>query len=109
MKKCSKDEVLAVCQHGTAGQPGAGVRGGGADVSPAHANPLGGTVSAGAATISGQGTPVLQVNQNSDRAVIDWKSFNIAPGETTVSRSLPPLPRFSTASTIRIPRRFSAI
>ena len=51
--------------------------------SPAHANPVGGTVSAGAATISGQGTPVVQVNQNSDRAVIDWKSFNIAPNETT--------------------------
>ena len=51
--------------------------------SPAHANPVGGTVSAGAATISGQGTPVVQVNQASDRAVIDWKSFNIAPGEAT--------------------------
>ena len=51
--------------------------------SPAHANPVGGTVSAGTATISGQGTPVVQVNQNSDRAVIDWKSFNIAPGEST--------------------------
>jgi filamentous hemagglutinin family protein len=50
---------------------------------PAHANPVGGTVSAGSATISGQGTPVVQVNQASDRAVIDWKSFNIVPGETT--------------------------
>ena len=33
--------------------------------------------------IQGQGTPVVQVNQISDRAVIDWKSFNIAPGEAT--------------------------
>ena len=51
--------------------------------SPAQANPVGGTLSAGAAAISGQGTPVVQVNQASDRAVIDWKSFNIAPGEAT--------------------------
>jgi filamentous hemagglutinin family protein len=51
--------------------------------SSAQANPVGGTLSAGTATISGQGTPVVQVNQSSDRAVIDWKSFNIAPGETT--------------------------
>jgi filamentous hemagglutinin family protein len=50
---------------------------------PAHANPVGGTVSAGSAAIQGQGTPVVQVNQTSDRAVIDWKSFNIAPGEVT--------------------------
>jgi hypothetical protein len=41
----------------------------------ASANPQGGTISAGAATIQGQGTPVVQVNQASDRAVIDWKSF----------------------------------
>jgi len=38
--------------------------------SPAQANPVGGTLSAGAATISGQGTPVVQVNPASDRAVI---------------------------------------
>jgi len=42
----------------------------------AAANPLGGTVSAGSAAITGQGTPVVQVNQVSDRAVIDWQSFN---------------------------------
>jgi filamentous hemagglutinin family protein len=51
--------------------------------SPVAANPQGGMASAGAATIGGQGSPVLQVNQTSDRAVIDWKSFNIAPGERT--------------------------
>ena len=49
----------------------------------AVANPQGGTVSAGSAAIQGQGTPVVQVNQASDRAVIDWKSFNIAAGERT--------------------------
>jgi len=47
------------------------------------ANPQGEVVSAGSAAISGQDTPVVQVNQFSDRAVIDWKSFNIAPGEAT--------------------------
>jgi filamentous hemagglutinin family protein len=51
--------------------------------SPVSANPQGGTVSAGAVTIGGQGSPVVQVNQQSDRAVIDWKSFNIAAGERT--------------------------
>ena len=50
---------------------------------PALANPQGGTVSAGAATIQGQGSSRVQINQASDRAVIDWQSFNIAPGETT--------------------------
>jgi filamentous hemagglutinin family protein len=49
----------------------------------AAANPQGGTVSAGSAAISNQGTAVMQVDQASDRAVIDWNSFNIAPGETT--------------------------
>jgi filamentous hemagglutinin family protein len=52
--------------------------------SPVSANPQGGIVRAGAATIQGQGTSALQVNQVSDRAVIDWKSFDIAPGETTI-------------------------
>jgi hypothetical protein len=51
--------------------------------SDATANPQGGTVSAGSASITGQGTPLVQVNQQTDRAVIDWKSFNIAPGEVT--------------------------
>ena len=49
----------------------------------AYANPQGGVVRAGAATIQGQGTPVVQVTQATDRAVIDWKSFDIAPGEST--------------------------
>ncbi|MBU6475231.1 MAG: filamentous hemagglutinin N-terminal domain-containing protein, partial [Alphaproteobacteria bacterium] len=48
----------------------------------AQANPTGGTVVGGAATITS--TPAeLQINQTSQNAVIDWSSFNIAKGETT--------------------------
>jgi hypothetical protein len=47
----------------------------------AQANPQGGQVSAGAATIASQGS-TLAVRQHSDRAVIDWKSFDISPTET---------------------------
>ncbi len=48
----------------------------------AQANPTGGTVVGGAATITN--TPAeLQINQSSQNAVIDWSSFNIAKGETT--------------------------
>jgi filamentous hemagglutinin family protein len=48
----------------------------------AHANPIDGVVSDGQATITTNGT-TLNINQSSDRAVIDWRSFNIDPGETT--------------------------
>ena len=48
----------------------------------AFANPQGGTVSAGQATISGSGT-TLDVNQSSNKVVIDWRGFDIAPGEVT--------------------------
>ena len=55
-----------------------------ASVSPcaALANPTGGAVSAGAADISSSGK-TLTVNQSSDKAVIDWRGFDIAQGETT--------------------------
>ncbi|MDR3449127.1 MAG: filamentous hemagglutinin N-terminal domain-containing protein [Alphaproteobacteria bacterium] len=46
------------------------------------ANPTGGTVTAGNANISSAGT-TLTVNQSSDKAVIDWRGFDIAAGETT--------------------------
>ena len=49
----------------------------------AAANPAGGVVHAGAATIDGQGTGVVTVNQQSTSAVLSWQSFNIEPGETT--------------------------
>lgn len=56
---------------------------GGALTVAAHANPAGGHVVGGAATIQGQETPGVIVNQLSQSAIIDWQSFNIAPGETT--------------------------
>ena len=48
----------------------------------AYANPQGGVVSAGQATISQSGN-ALELNQTSSKAVIDWRGFDIAPGETT--------------------------
>jgi len=47
------------------------------------ANPEGGQVSAGSATISSPNSTTVQINQSSDKAVIDWRSYNIAPNETT--------------------------
>jgi len=46
----------------------------------AVANPQGGAVKAGAATISASGNRV-EVIQSSPRAVIDWRSFSIGAGE----------------------------
>jgi filamentous hemagglutinin family protein len=48
-----------------------------------QANPTGGTVAQGTATISGSGSPQVTVNQTSADAFINWTSFNIAAGETT--------------------------
>jgi hypothetical protein len=53
-------------------------------VSIANANPMGGTVTNGTASIITNGT-TLNIDQSSQRAVIDWRSFNIAPNETTIS------------------------
>ncbi|MBY0428852.1 MAG: filamentous hemagglutinin N-terminal domain-containing protein, partial [Alphaproteobacteria bacterium] len=47
-----------------------------------YANPIDGTVSAGDARIDAAGT-TLTVTQASDKAVIDWRGFDIAHGETT--------------------------
>lgn len=49
---------------------------------PAQANPEGGTVTAGSASISATGT-TLDIHQQTDRAVIDWRSFDIQPNEQT--------------------------
>ena len=49
----------------------------------AAANPAGGAVQSGTATISGQCTPVVDIHQGSPTAVMSWKSFNIKSGETT--------------------------
>jgi fibronectin-binding autotransporter adhesin len=48
----------------------------------AIANPQGGTVSNGNATISASGSTTT-INQTSQQAIINWNSFNIAAGETT--------------------------
>jgi fibronectin-binding autotransporter adhesin len=48
-----------------------------------YANPEGGQVAAGSAVISSPNTNTLQVRQSSDKAVIDWRTFNISPNERT--------------------------
>ena len=48
----------------------------------AYANPQGGVVSAGSATITEAGKN-LDIHQSTDKAVIDWRSFDIAPDEKT--------------------------
>ena len=47
------------------------------------ANPTGGTVAQGSAAISGMGTSQVTVQQASQQAIINWLTFNIAPGEST--------------------------
>ncbi|HTO69268.1 MAG TPA: filamentous hemagglutinin N-terminal domain-containing protein [Myxococcota bacterium] len=49
----------------------------------AFANPSGGVVVGGGATIAGQGTNTVTVNQTTNSAVLSWQKFNIAQGETT--------------------------
>lgn len=54
---------------------------GGAALPRLQANPAGGTVAQGTATFSSSGAHLTI--QTSDRAFINWKSFNIGVGETT--------------------------
>ncbi len=49
----------------------------------ALAGPNNGSVVGGAATIQGQGTANVVVNQSTQSAIINWQSFNIGAGETT--------------------------
>ena len=49
---------------------------------PLYANPIDGVVSAGSANIDSAGN-TLTVTQQTDKAVIDWRGFDIAHGETT--------------------------
>lgn len=51
--------------------------------SAALANPQGGVVQGGVATITGQGTGQVDVHQSTPGAVLSWEQFNIAPGEVT--------------------------
>src|SRR5579863_6271043 len=46
-----------------------------------YANPTGGTVVGGAATISQPSSTVTDVTQTSQRAIINWNSFSINAGE----------------------------
>ena len=50
-------------------------------VEPSKSNPVGGTVSQGTASFTSQGSHLTV--QSSDRAFINWQSFNIGHGETT--------------------------
>lgn len=54
-----------------------------APIPMALANPIGGNVVAGQATITGQGTANVTILQGSQRAIINWQQFNIAPNEVT--------------------------
>src|SRR5262249_30340738 len=49
---------------------------------PVAAGPNGGTVVGGSATISGQGSSSVIINQSSGRAIINWNTFNIGAGES---------------------------
>lgn len=50
---------------------------------PALANPLGPQVAAGTVQIDGLGTDALSVQQSSDKAIVNWNTFDIDLGETT--------------------------
>jgi len=47
----------------------------------ALANPSGGNVVAGNATINGQGTDRVRIDQSSDRVIINWDNFSIGAGQ----------------------------
>lgn len=46
------------------------------------ANPAGGTVTSGTATINGEGTAAVTVTQTTDKTAINWTSFGIGSGES---------------------------
>jgi len=46
--------------------------------------PSGGAVRAGSAQISGEGTSLTEITQQSNRAVIDWRSFGIGAADQVV-------------------------
>ncbi len=50
---------------------------------PAVGNPTGGSVVGGSATIAGDGTGNVTINQTTDRAILHWDDFSIDVGETT--------------------------
>lgn len=52
-------------------------------VPSALANPDGGQIVAGSATVQGQGTAVVTVNQSSQKTILNWDTFSIKEGELT--------------------------
>ncbi|HVY20678.1 MAG TPA: filamentous hemagglutinin N-terminal domain-containing protein [Bauldia sp.] len=50
---------------------------------PALADPVGSSVIAGTATVAGEGTANVVVNQSTDKAIINWQTFDIGSGEST--------------------------
>jgi len=52
-------------------------------VLPAPAGPAEPQVVGGSATVQGLGTANVTVSQSTDKAIINWKTFNIGAGETT--------------------------
>ena len=50
---------------------------------PVAAGPNGGTVVGGSASIQGQGTGAVTINQATQNTIINWATFNIGRGETT--------------------------
>lgn len=77
----------------------------------ASANPHGGQVAAGSASIQQSGTK-LEIHQHSNRAIIDWRGFDIAPGEHTQfhqpSAGATALNRVNSPSPSRIAGKLSA-
>ncbi|MCW2406955.1 filamentous hemagglutinin family protein [Sphingobium sp. B1D7B] len=51
-----------------------------------HAQTAGGSVVAGQATITGQGTAQTVVTQSSDRAILDWNRFSLGAGDAAIFR-----------------------
>jgi filamentous hemagglutinin family protein len=49
---------------------------------PGAAGPDGAVVTGGSATVQGQGTASVIINQNTDRAIINWNTFNIGTNES---------------------------
>ncbi len=49
--------------------------------SDSFALPQGGSVDAGSAVISSTAPNTMQINQESNKAIVNWQSFNIAPNE----------------------------
>jgi filamentous hemagglutinin family protein len=54
-----------------------------AESTATKANPTGGVVAAGAATIKPGAPGALTINQTSDKVIINWNSFSIGAGEVT--------------------------